>query len=217
LGMADVFVSNRISQPVYLSLFTLYAIDIMFHNYSEFSTLGGLIAFVIFLIAYLLQFKKNFQKLFILIVPLTLLSLAIFIAPSTMTVAFLYFSINISLIILTKKNFSYFFRPTLIAIYLFAGLNKMSPAFISGGILKIYLPDVLESFAKPLAFLALFTELTIALLLFLNWKGARWLVLFFHLGIQFFIPIDILHFYSLFLYGSAMTLSAFLLFDKSRA
>jgi hypothetical protein len=189
----------------------------MFHGYSENSRLGGLVALFVFLLTHLFQLRNYFQRTVIFLAPLTFLSLAIFVAPSTMTVAFLYFSINICLLNITKKSFSYFFRPTLIAIYLFAGLNKMSPAFISGGILKIYLPDVLESFAKPLAFLALFTELTIALLLFLNRKGARWLVLFFHLGIQFFIPTDILHFYSLFLYGSAMTLSAFLLFDKSRA
>jgi len=214
--MADVFVSYRIFPPIYLSLFTLYAIDIMFHNYSEFSTIGGLIALVIFLTIYLCQSRKHFQKIFIFILPLTLLSLAIFIVPSTMTVAFLYFSINISLMNLTKKNFSYFFRPSLIAIYLFAGLNKMSPGFISGEILKVYLPDKIVPFAKPLAFLAVFAELTIALLLYLNWKGVRWLVLLFQLSIQFLIPTDFLHFYSLFIYGFAMTFSAFLLFDKSR-
>ena len=92
----------------------------------------------------------------------------------------------------------------------------MSPGFISGEILKVYLPDKIVPFAKPLAFLAVFAELTIALLLYLNWKGVRWLVSLFHLSIQFLIPTDILHFYSLFIYGFAMTFSAFLLFHKSR-
>ena len=101
MGLADVFVNLTRLDKIFTVLFLLYCIDIFFHDYSEFSAAGGFAAFFTFLAVLISQIKQRFLGVSLFLAPLTLLVLAIFFARSTMTVAFLYFSINLTLLRLT--------------------------------------------------------------------------------------------------------------------
>ena len=202
---------------VFWSLNLLYLIDIALHDYSTYSRISGFISFFILFFFYLLG--KNFRELLLLklIEPMVFFILAIFVATSTMTVAFFYISLNLMFHRMYSKPLHIFFRPTMICIYLFAGLNKLSPGFRSGEILLQYLPSALLPYSQLLSLLAILCELSIAVLLFLNQPIARYLTLVLHLAILVLIPTDLLHFYSLAIYGTAMTLSVNLSFNpKSR-
>ena len=200
---------------IYTVLFLLYSLDIALHNYSNLSALGGFLAFGIISFVGILDLKSRHNLLSIYLVPLVFLVLAIFVARSTMTVAFFYFACNISIARSSKITFTSLLRPTLIFIYLFAGLNKLSPGFRSGSILRSYLPDSLKDHAQYLSISAIFFELLIALLIYLNWSKVTFLIFILHAMIQVLIPTDPLHFFSLLIYGVAMSFSAFVVFNKN--
>jgi len=199
---------------IYGGLFLLYALDIALHNYSTYSTLGGLLAFVVIFVTIFLRLKSIPKLTSTYLVPIIFLLLALFVARSTMTVAFFYFSLNISIAQSLKVSLTSLFKPTLIFIYLFAGLNKLSPGFRSGSILEYYLPISLKKYSQYLSIGAIIIELLIALLIYLNWSRVIYLILLLHFMIQILIPTDLLHFFSLLIYGFAMSFSAFVVFPK---
>jgi hypothetical protein len=200
---------------IYTIFFLLYSLDITFHNYSNRSALGGFLAFLLIFCVGILDFKSKFRLLSTYLVPVVFLLLALFVARSTMTVAFFYFSCNISIARNTNISLMSLFRPTLIFIYLFAGLNKFSPGFRSGSILQFYLPDFLKDYSQYLSISAIIFELLIALLIYLRWAKVVYLILMLHFMIQILIPTDWLHFFALLIYGAAMSFSAFVIFSKS--
>jgi hypothetical protein len=200
---------------IYTILFLSYCLDIAFHNYSNLSAVGGGLAFLLISFVGILDLKSKFMYLSIILQPLILLLLALFIARSTMTVAFFYFSLNISIARSTNISLTSLFRPTLIFIYLFAGLNKFSPGFRSGSILQAYLPQFLKDYAQYLSILTIIFELAIALLIYLRWSKVMYLIVMLHFMILILIPTDWLHFFNLSIYGLAMIVSAFVIFSKS--
>ena len=194
----------------------MYSIDIMLHNYSKYSFLAGLICVCLFTVSiFEIEFRKTYGYIGLL-APILFFLLSIFIAKSTMTVAFMYFAINIFLMSKNYKNFRYFFRPTLFAIYLFAGLNKLSPAFINGDILKIYLPEYLLQYRKQLAIAVVITEIYISFSVLLQLNHGKYIALVLSISILILLPTDALHLFNLFIYQTAMVISMFLLFQKNR-
>jgi hypothetical protein len=184
---------------IYSGFFLLYALDITLHNYSKYSTLGGLLAFVVIFVTIFLRLKSIPKLISTYLVPTIFLLLALFVARSTMTVAFFYFSLNIGIAQSLKIPLTSLFKPTLIFIYLFAGLNELSPGFRSGSILEYYLPSSLKDYSQYLSIGAIIIELLIALLIYFNWSRVIYLVLLLHLMIQILIPTDLLHFFSKFI------------------
>jgi hypothetical protein len=187
----------------------------MLHNYSKYSSLAGLIGLCLFTVSiFEIEFRKAYGYIG-KIAPTLFFILSIFIAKSTMTVAFMYFAINIFLISKNYKNFKYFFQPTLFAIYFFAGLNKLSPAFRSGDVLKIYLPEYLLEYRKQLAIAAIITEIYISITVLLQLNHGKYIALILSISILILLPTDTLHFFNLFIYQAAMIISMFLLFQKN--
>ena len=133
-----------------------------------------------------------------------------------MTVAFFYFSLNILILLKSNLDFTKLFRPTLGCIYLFAGLNKLSPGFRTGKILVSYLPEWLANLSTPLAYITIGAEVALGLGIFLEWGGVKWLSLILHTSILIFIPTDSLHFFNLAIYGCVMVLAVFLLSSPPR-
>lgn len=202
---------------IYTALFLLYSVDIALHNYSKYSFLGGLASFALIFCASFLNLKSTPNSIQTFLIPAVFLLLALFVARSTMTVAFFYFSLNLSIAQRYKISLIKLFRPTLIFIYLFAGLNKLSPGFRSGTILEYYLPNFLKEYSFYLSISAIVAELLIAVLIYLNRSKVKYLILLLHFMILILIPTDWPHFFSLLIYGAAMSFSAFVVFSKSSA
>jgi hypothetical protein len=195
-----------ISYRIFWSLNLLYCIEISFHH-SPYSQIFGLSSFAILSTYYI--FSKKIEKFLLLkfIEPMIFLILALSVARSTMTVAFFYISLNLMLASIYHKPLHFFFKPTVICIYIFAGLNKFSPGFRDGDILSQYLPQPFQPYSGSLAILAILTELSIAVLVYFNLFIAKYFTIALHLGILILIPTDLLHFYSLAIYGVAMIVS----------